>query len=75
MHSIIYLVGLVVVVLFILTSAGAHPSPELGGALVLLHKVYGTWRVTEVGSAFVGCDGKAPKAVRIDLELTCPGGK
>jgi hypothetical protein len=44
-------------------------------ALALLHKLYGTWRVTEVGSSpFVGC-GKAPKAVRVDLELKCPGGK
>jgi hypothetical protein len=44
-------------------------------ALALLHKLYGTWRVTDVGSSrYVGC-GKAPKAVRVDLELTCPGGK
>ena len=44
-------------------------------ALALLHKLYGTWRVTAVGSSkYVGC-GKAPKAVRVDLELTCPGGK
>ena len=56
-------------------ASAAIYKASVGGALVLLHKVYGTWRVTEVGSAFVGCDGKAPKAVRIDLELTCPGGK
>ncbi len=43
-------------------------------ALALLHKLYGTWRVTDVGTHNVGC-GKAPKAVRVDLELTCPGGK
>lgn len=44
-------------------------------ALAVLHKLYGTWRVTAVGaSPFIGC-GKAPKAVRIDLELKCPGGK
>jgi hypothetical protein len=44
-------------------------------ALALLHKRYGTWRVTDVGSSqYVGC-GKAPKAVRVDLELTCPDGK
>ncbi len=49
--------------------------PAIGGALVLLHKKYGTWRVTDIGSQFVGCSGKAPKAVRVDLELTCPGGK
>jgi hypothetical protein len=47
---------------------------SVGGALVLLHKLYGTWRVTDIGTEFVGC-GKAPKAVRVDLELTCPGGK
>lgn len=44
-------------------------------ALALLHKLYGTWRVTDVGSSqYVGC-GKAPKAVRVDLELRCPSGK
>ena len=44
-------------------------------ALALLHRLYGTWRVTDVGSSqYVGC-GKAPKAVRVDLELSCPGGK
>jgi hypothetical protein len=47
---------------------------SIGGALILLHKLYGTWRVTALGSAFVGC-GKAPKAVRVDLEISCPGGK
>jgi hypothetical protein len=49
--------------------------PAVGSALALLHKRYGTWRVTELGEQFVGCDGKAPKAVPVDLELTCPGGK
>jgi hypothetical protein len=44
-------------------------------ALALLHKLYGTWRVTDIGSSqYVGC-GKAPKAVRVDLELKCPSGK
>jgi hypothetical protein len=44
-------------------------------ALAVLHKMYGTWRVRDVGtSRFVGC-GKAPKAVRVDLELMCPRGK
>jgi hypothetical protein len=44
-------------------------------ALAVLHKLYGSWRVAQVGSSpFVGC-GVAPKAVRIDLELKCPGGK
>ena len=44
-------------------------------ARALLRKLYGSWRVADVGSSpFVGC-GKAPKAVRIDLELKCPGGK
>ena len=44
-------------------------------AVAVLRKLYGSWRVAEVGSSpFVGC-GKAPKAVRIDLELKCPGGK
>lgn len=46
--------------------------PGIGGAEVLLHKLYGTWRVTDIGSSDVGC-GKAPKAVRIDLEITCGG--
>lgn len=48
--------------------------PRVGGSLALLHRRYGTWRVTSLGSADVGC-GNAPKAVRVDLELTCPGGK
>ncbi len=43
-------------------------------AVALLHKLFGAWRVTDTGTQYVGC-GKAPKAVRIDLELTCPGGK
>ena len=44
-------------------------------ALAVLHKLYASWRVTAVGtSRFVGC-GQAPKAVRVDLELMCPGGK
>ncbi|HEV2592859.1 MAG TPA: hypothetical protein VGU02_13315 [Gaiellaceae bacterium] len=30
-----------------------------GGAMVLLHKLYGTWRVTDIETSFVGC-GKAP---------------
>jgi hypothetical protein len=46
--------------------------PNVGGAQVLLHKVYGTWRVKDIGSSDVGC-GKAPKAVRVDLEITCGG--
>lgn len=46
--------------------------PGIGGAQVLLHKLYGTWRVTDIGSSDVGC-GKAPKTVRIDLEITCGG--
>jgi hypothetical protein len=49
--------------------------PRVGVATVLLHKLYGTWRVTDLGSSDVGCGGKAPKSVRVDLELTCPGGK
>jgi hypothetical protein len=49
--------------------------PRIGGALALLHRQYGTWRVTDTGSAFVGCGGKAPKMVRVDLTLTCPYGK
>jgi hypothetical protein len=48
--------------------------PSVGGVLALLHKRYGTWRVTDLGSQFVGC-GKAPKAVRVDLEIRCAGGK
>ena len=44
-------------------------------ALALLLKLYGSWRVTAVGSSrYVGC-AKAPKAVRVDLEIECPGGK
>ena len=44
-------------------------------ARALLHKLYGSWRVTDVGTDdYVGC-GKAPKPVRVDLELECPGGK
>jgi hypothetical protein len=49
--------------------------PRIGYALALLHMKYGTWRVAGLGSAFVGCGGQAPKMVRVDLELTCPGGK
>lgn len=44
----------------------------VGGAEVLLRKLYGTWRVRDIGSSDVGC-GKAPKAVRVDLEITCGG--
>ena len=51
-------------------SSGVTPD-----AFALLHKLYGSWRVTDIGTDdYVGC-GKAPKAVRVDLELTCPGGK
>jgi hypothetical protein len=44
--------------------------------LAVLHKLYGSWHVTAAGtSQYVGC-GKAPKAVRVDLDLWCPpGGK
>jgi hypothetical protein len=50
-------------------------APNVEGATALLHKKYGTWRLTSYGSSGVGCDGKAPKAVRVDLELTCLFGK
>jgi hypothetical protein len=49
--------------------------PKFGSATALVHKKHGTWRVTDLGSADVGCDGDAPKAVRTDLGLACPGGK
>ena len=49
--------------------------PKIGSATALVHKKHGTWRVTDLGSADVGCDGDAPKAVRTDLGLGCPGGK
>lgn len=58
------------------TFATAHLfAPKVGSALALLHRKYGTWRLTDLGTQFVGCSGKAPKAVRVDLELTCPGGR
>ena len=56
-------------------ASAAMYKASIGGALILLHKKYGTWRVTDLGSAFVGCADKAPKVVRVDLELKCPGGK
>ena len=44
-------------------------------ARAVLLKLYGSWRVTAVGSSrYVGC-AEAPKAVRVDLEIKCPGGK
>ncbi len=49
--------------------------PGYHDAYALLRKLYGSWRVTDIGTDhYVGC-GKAPKAVRVDLELTCFGGK
>src|SRR5262249_4208975 len=44
-------------------------------ARAVLVKLYGSWHVTAVGSSqYVGW-AKAPKAVRVDLGIECPGGK
>ena len=43
----------------------------VGGAVALLHRVRGIWKIVDYGSSAVGC-GQAPIKVLNDLALDCP---
>lgn len=50
-------------------SAGVY-DPQIGGALVVMHRTSNRWKVIGLGTSDVGCD-RAPKSVRLDLALDC----
>ena len=53
-------------------AAKPRPGTRVLAALAVFKRTHGTWTLAQLGTARVGCDIGMPKAVRRDLQLTCP---
>jgi hypothetical protein len=49
-------------------------DPKIGSALAVVRRKGGSWKLVDLGSAYVGCDN-TPRAIHRELVLVCPGEK